>query len=42
MIYQYLGAVEVNLAVIALDIKWHLTYCVNSDESKLESEFMYL
>ena len=42
MIYQYLGAVEVNLAVIALDTNWHLTYCVNSDESKLKSEFMYL
>ena len=42
MIFQYLGAAVVNWAVIALDTNWHLTYCVNSDESKLESEFMYL
>ena len=42
MIYQYLGAVGVNWAVIALDTNRHLTYCVNSDESKLESEFICL
>lgn len=33
---------EPSRLMIVLDINRHLTYCVNSDESKLESEFMYL
>ncbi len=34
MIFQYLGTVVLNWAVIALDINWHLTYHGDSAESE--------